>query len=85
MKAKISQVKAELSKFIRLVIKGEEVVITDRDHPVAKLVAFSSDSKLEIRAGETDLKKILTIADKRAFDQTTDILDLLTEDREDRL
>jgi antitoxin (DNA-binding transcriptional repressor) of toxin-antitoxin stability system len=84
MKAKISQVKAELSKFIRLAIKGEEVVITDRDQPVAKLVAFSTEAQLDIRPPEGDLKKLLAISDKRSFDQTKDILDVLSEDREDR-
>lgn len=85
MKAKISQVKAELSKYIRLVLKGEEIIITDRDQPVARLSAIPGEKKLQIREPSLDLKEILKIADRRSFDQKTDILDLLTEDREDRL
>lgn len=85
MKAKISQVKAELSKYIRLVLKGEEIIITDRDQPVARLSAIPGEKQLQVREPSIDLKQILKVADRRSFDQKTDILDLLTEDREDRL
>jgi prevent-host-death family protein len=84
MKAKISQVKAELSKFIRLAVKGEDIIITDRDQPVAKLVGFPIESQLDIRPAELDLKQILEVTDKRVFDQDFDILDLLAEERADR-
>ena len=36
--ATVSQLKASLSKYLRRVKAGEEVVVTERGHPVAKLV-----------------------------------------------
>lgn len=84
IKAKISQVKAELSKYIRLSLKGEEIIITDRDRSVAKLVAFSTGDRLVIRAPQLDLKAVLEPAAQRKFDQKLDVLDLLVADREDR-
>lgn len=41
-KAAVAQLKASLSAYLSRVKKGEEVVVTDRGHPVAKLVPFSS-------------------------------------------
>lgn len=40
--AAVSRLKASLSEYLAKVKKGEEVVVTDRGHPVAKLVPFSS-------------------------------------------
>lgn len=36
--APVAQLKAQLSRFLRLVKTGEEILITDRDVPVAKIV-----------------------------------------------
>lgn len=38
--ASVSELKASLSEYLAKVKKGEEVVVTDRDRPVAKLVPF---------------------------------------------
>ena len=52
----IAKFKAELSRYLRSVRKGEEVVITDRDRPVAKVVPISEPApfKLEVRAALVD-------------------------------
>lgn len=34
----VAKLKAELSKFLRLVRAGEEILVTDRDVPVARIV-----------------------------------------------
>ncbi len=36
--AAVASLKAQLSKFLRLVKAGEEILVTDRDVPVAKIV-----------------------------------------------
>ena len=36
--AAVAKLKAELSKYLRLVRAGEEILVTDRDVPVARLV-----------------------------------------------
>ena len=48
-KANISKIKAELSKYLRLVRSGEEVMIMDRDQPVAKLVGVHAANTVVIR------------------------------------
>lgn len=35
--ASVSKLKASLSEYLRYVIKGEEVVVTDHGHPVARI------------------------------------------------
>lgn len=84
-KANISKIKAELSKYLRLVRSGEEVMIMDRDQPVAKLVGVNAANTVAIKEPSADLKSILVVADKRVFNETLDILDVLTQDREDRI
>lgn len=43
--AAVSQLKASLSKFLTVVKGGEEVIVTDRGKPVAKLVPVTRDQK----------------------------------------
>lgn len=45
--AKVAELKKRLSKYLALVKSGEEIVIRDRNLPVAKLVPFSSDGATE--------------------------------------
>jgi len=49
----IRELRADLSRFIRRVRAGEEIVVTDRGRPVARLVPVSGESKLDrlIREG----------------------------------
>ena len=41
--AKIAQFKANLSKYLRYVSKGEEIVIFDRDTPIARVIPFKQE------------------------------------------
>ncbi len=83
-KVNISKIKAELSKYLRFVKSGQEVLIVDRDQPVAKLVGVELEQALSIRAPSTDLKAVLLKSEKRSFTEKSDILDVLAQDREDR-
>jgi prevent-host-death family protein len=83
-KANISKIKAELSKYIKYAKAGEEVVIMDRDQPVAKIVGVRAEAAIQIREPSIDLKTLLAVTDKRTFDEKSDILDILLRDREDR-
>ena len=38
---KISELKARLSHYVHLVEKGEEVIVKDRNRPIARLTGFS--------------------------------------------
>jgi antitoxin (DNA-binding transcriptional repressor) of toxin-antitoxin stability system len=73
-----------LYKYLCFVRSGEEVIIMDRDQPVAKLVGVHAASTVVIKEASADLRSILLASDKRAFTETSDILDVLTQDREER-
>lgn len=69
----VAELKDKLSKYIGFAKGGEEVVIRDRNLPVAKLVPFSAKNaddqelilvaagKLRLPAGRLDIKKLLKI------------------------
>lgn len=84
-KANISKLKAELSKYLRFVRQGEEVLILDRDQAVAKIVPVASQDELHIIEPKVDLKAVIESMKPRDFTETDDILDILAADREDRL
>ncbi len=84
-KANISKIKAELIKYIKYAKAGEDVLIMDRDQPVAKIVGIRPEAAIQIREPSGNLKAILTANDNRPFTEKTDILDILVRDREDRV
>lgn len=58
----VAQLKNQLSKYLRFAKSGEEVVIRDRNLPVAKLVPFTADDATEeelklVAAGKLRLPK----------------------------
>ena len=64
--ASVSELKASLSEYLAKVKRGEEVIVTDRNRPVAKLVPFrvkgpDAEKRLElarqgiIQLGETGM------------------------------
>jgi len=61
----IHQAKTQFSKLLRLVAAGEEVVILNRDRPVARVVSFTRKTRKDLRG---DLKGKIRIA--RDFDAT---------------
>ena len=69
----VAELKNRLSKYLKFAKSGEEVVIRDRNLPVAKLVPFISDGaddqdlmlvaagKLRLPKGRLDVKALLKI------------------------
>jgi len=85
IKVKIAELKAKLSGFLRQVRGGEEVIVTDRDTPVAKIVPYQiSEERLIIHPA----KKPPSIIGQLKFPKARTAmssLDALLEDREDDL
>lgn len=87
-RVKIAQFKDGLSKYLRQVRRGGEVIVMDRDTPVARVVPFEANKK----KGDFDLpftpetkparelRKIKGIKPEIDFD----IVQVLLEDRKDR-
>ena len=48
----VGRLKARLSEFLRRAKAGEDMVVTDRGRPVARLVGLEGESALEGRLGE---------------------------------
>jgi prevent-host-death family protein len=48
----VAELKAHLSEYLRGVREGEEVVVTDRDTPIAKIVPNTRKSRLVVRGPE---------------------------------
>jgi prevent-host-death family protein len=82
--ASISELKAKLARYIRLVKSGEEVEIRERGVPVARLTSIRKESILAItppRKNPASLAKFkFSVKPVVKFD----VLDLLLEDRAKR-
>lgn len=82
---KIAQLKSQLSAYLRQVQKGEEILVTDRETPIAKVVPYTTVAeKLQIlsaREKPSMLKKLKIPASP----PSTDSLKTLLEDRKDDL
>ena len=90
----VSELKAQLSRYLRHVAKGGEVQVVDRGVPIARLtsIAGKPDDDTErrhrlarsgvLRLGNGGIDKILRT---RPANLPTSISDALREDREDRI
>lgn len=87
-KVKIAKLKSQLSRYLRLVQKGEEVVVTDRDTPIARVVPIAkpiitSKEKLVIIPAKKPLKDWAKLKVPPAS-KGTNSLKYLREDRDSR-
>lgn len=69
-------IKAELSKYLRYVKQGEEVLILDRELVVAKMVPVTSADDIRVIQPEYDLRSTIAAWKGQVFDEETDIVDL---------
>jgi antitoxin (DNA-binding transcriptional repressor) of toxin-antitoxin stability system len=88
---KIAELKARLSYYLRLAENGEEVVVKDRDRPIARILASESSParRLETiprRLTHEQAKEILSKLPKHKLsrDMIDDTLRWMKEDRADR-
>jgi prevent-host-death family protein len=85
VKVKTAELKSKLSSFLRKVRAGEQIIVTDRDTPIAKLVPYSkSEEKLTIRTAKRSPSIIKNISVPKALPGISSF-DALMEDREDDL
>ena len=82
---KIADLKAKLSSYLRRVRKGEQVIVTDRDTPVARLIPYRvPGERLTIQKAKRAPSILEHIAVPPARPGTRS-LDALRQDREDDL
>ena len=75
----VREARLNLSKLLRLAEKGQEVVIKNRDRPVAKLVPYEAEK----RAGFPDLKELRESLSKRKRRAPT-VDEIVRDDRDAR-
>ncbi len=72
--AKVSELKASLSKYLARVKAGEEVVVTERGKAIAKIVPIPRDEDTEMeRLREMERRGLLTIGTGRLSDDFWDL------------
>lgn len=58
---KIAELKDRLSEHLRAVERGEEVIVTDRSRPIARIVPFGSgETKLTVDAPAVSFESVRT-------------------------
>ena len=83
MNVGVRELKSHLSEYLARAADGEDIVVTDRDRPVARLVAYSGASAIErgIEEGWIEAPRhtgLMPVERSRAERSTTEALD---EDR----
>ena len=72
--AKVSELKASLSKYLARVKAGEEVIVTERGTPIAKLVPLPRDEDPEMeRMRRLERQGLVTIGTGRLPDDFWDL------------
>ena len=72
--AKVSELKASLSKYLARVKAGEEVVVTERGKAIAKLVPMPRDEDAEMeRLREMERRGVLTFPERELTDDFWDL------------
>jgi prevent-host-death family protein len=82
-RAKISELKAKLSAYLRNVRNGETVLVVDRTTPIAKLMPIEAEDEVVIvgPSGPTPaLKRVKPVRLRKKID----IVELLRESRDQR-
>lgn len=77
----IAELKAKLSEHLRYVRKGRPLVIMDRHQPVARLVPFEAQEKLQVIMPAPGAPRPQDIPLPPPLDVETDVVAMLLEDR----
>ena len=79
----IRELKAKLSEYVGRAANGEQIVVTDRGRPVARLVGFEGGSMIErgIEEGWITPASRTRLGPAQRFTASRSIADTLDEDR----
>ncbi len=81
---KIGELKNKLSSYLRLVRKGAQIIVMDREHPIARITPFEEKKeKLTIIPAREKFSNITKLSFPRPK-VSIDIVALLREDRDSR-
>jgi prevent-host-death family protein len=79
----VRELKAKLSEYLAAAAAGEDVVVTDRGRPIARLVPFGSTSMVDrgIADGWIEAPRRTRLGPASRHRSNSSILDVLDEDR----
>jgi prevent-host-death family protein len=83
--ARIAELKAKLSEYLRAVRGGDEVLVLDRDTPVARIVPAGRRNQLQIRKRAPGVPPLNKVKTPGRLELEVDPVELLLEDRRERL
>ena len=79
--ARVAELKAKLSEYLRFVRKGNEVTVYDRNEPIARIVPYTAAGPLVVRESPRKYSTLGHILLPRSIKLDADPVDLLLEDR----
>ena len=82
--AAVSELKAKLAKYLRLVKSGEEIEIRERGVPVAILSSIKALAPLDIIPPRKDPSRLAQLRFSAKLSAGVDVVDFLLEDRKKR-
>lgn len=71
--AAVSDLKAHLSAWLGRVRGGEEVVVTDRGHPVARLLPIPADDVRDVHVADLERQGLARVGARRVPDAFWDL------------
>jgi prevent-host-death family protein len=77
----VAELKARLSEFLREVRGGREVVVLDRDRPVARLVPYEAGGPLVVREPRATYRSLRDVPLPPPVALSVDPVELLLDDR----
>ncbi|MEJ7757971.1 MAG: type II toxin-antitoxin system prevent-host-death family antitoxin [Gemmatimonadaceae bacterium] len=80
-KVGVADLKAKLSEYLRTVKRGEEITVSDRNEPIARIVPFTSRGALIVREPTREYKSFRDIKLPPPVKLDVDPVELLLQDR----
>jgi prevent-host-death family protein len=82
-RARVAELKARLSEYLRAVRRGESVTVLDRDTPIARIVPYGRPgTMLQVRRPPPGSKGLQAVPLPPPLRVKTDIVALLLEERQ---
>ena len=79
--ARVAELKAKLSEYLRFVRKGNEVTVYDRNEPIARVVPYTAAGPLVVRESTRKYATLGEIPLPRPIKLAVDPVDVLLRDR----
>lgn len=83
MSVGVRELKARLSEYLARAARGEEVIVTDRNRPIARLLAYSAPSDVErgIEEGWIEAPRRTRLSDVTPLGSVHSTIEVIDEDR----